>query len=202
MFDIPLFIDRASLYSELGVPPESLADEIREAKTEVSAALDVERAALDNELRGVEAVVPGLADARRDLRNTQANATARPEALTAARERLAEAEVRALTANPRYREILRRLEDVDRRKIRINQITIDNPEARQVHDRAHPPLGLLKIEDAARDAFVDNRTAISLLRRDLSRFLTERGEEVFYPSDLHRENFVADITPNSLLDES
>jgi hypothetical protein len=172
VFELPLLIGDTARYAQLGVSPDALADEIREAKAEASVALDAGRAALDRELKQLEAAAPA------------APAPA------------------AADADPRCHDLRRRLEDVERRKIRLNQITIDNPEARQQHDREHPPLGLLKIEDAARDAFVENRTAITLLRRELSRFLAARGEEVFHPSDLHRDNFTADMTPNPLLDDA
>jgi hypothetical protein len=158
MFELPLLVDHASLYAELGVTPEASADEIREAKSEASAALDAERAALDRELRG-----------------------------------LAETDGRA-------REIQRALGEIERRLVKLNQITIDNPEERQRYDREHPPFGLLKLDDPSLDGFVESRTALTLVRRELSRFFAERNEDVFHPSDLHREDFTADITPHPLLD--
>jgi hypothetical protein len=160
MFDLPLLVDQTSLYAELGVSPEALADEIREAKAEASAALDAERAALDRELRDLD------------------------------------------SASARAREIQRAIEEIDRRKVRLNQITIDNPDERQQYDREHPPFGLLKLDDASRDGFVESRTALTLVRRELSRFFAERNEDVFHPSDLHREDFTADITPHPLLDDA
>lgn len=161
MFDLPLTADRVSRYADLGVTPEALADELREAKAEATAALDVERARLDTELRSL-----------------------------------------APDATARSREIRRALDEIDRRKVQLNQITIDNPEARQAYDREHPPFGLLKLEDASRDGFVATRTALTLIRRELSRLFSSQGEDVFHPSDLHREDFTGDFTPNSLLDGS
>jgi len=201
MFSYPLLFGRDNLYAILKVAPEALADEIREAKSEAIIALDEVRAALDTELKAIEVMVPELAEARQQVKIAQAKAEKEPQAFERAREELAEADARAMGVNPRYREMLREIEEIERRKIRINQITIDNPEARQQYDREHPPLALLKISDANRDGFVENRTTITLLRRELSQFILAKGEEIFHPSDLYREDFSADFAHSHILDQ-
>lgn len=200
MFDLPLYFDRHTLYDELRIEPEALADEIRESKTELIMELDEERVGLEKELKNLESAVPGLQQARQKVEEAQATAEKEPKLFEEAREHLAEVEVMAMRVNPRYREMLRRMQEIDRRKIHINQITIDNPETRKQYDQGHPPLGIMKLEDATRDGFLEDRTTITLLRRELSQFIAARGEEVSYPSDLYREDFRTDFTRNSLLD--
>lgn len=201
MFDLPLRFDRQTLYDELRVEPESLADEIRESKTELTIELEEERIALEKELKNLESAVPGLEQAKQKVKEMQTMAEQEPQLFEEAREQLAEAEVRAMRVNPKYREMLRRIQEIERRKIHINQITIDNPESRKQYDQEHPPLGIMKLEDAARDGFLENRTTITLLRRELSQFIAAHGEEVSYPSDLYREDFQTDFTRNSFLDQ-
>ncbi len=200
MFNVPLYVPRDTVYRDLGLRPEALADEIRDAKTDAMTSLDHERADVDRELRAIEAAVPALVPARTALKVALARPDQDAAELAAAREAVANVESQANRANPRFRELQRRVAEIEERQKASSQIALDNIEERRTYDRAHPPLELLKLADATRDAFVENRTAMGLLRRDLSRFLARRGAEVFHPTDIYREEFGGDFARNPLVD--
>ncbi len=204
MFDYPLPISRDTLYERLGLEPEASADEIRDAKTEALVRIRDEIASIDRQLAAVNQAVPGLVDAharmRRLQRDSDGGAAADARGLADARRQLAISEERAQQANPRYQELRRRADQLAREEIELNNIPLDRPEGREAYDAAHPPLALLKLTACARDQFVENRHAIHLIRRELTAFLTEQGEEVFHPSDLTREDFSNDYVRHSLLD--
>jgi len=66
-----------------------------------------------------------------------------------------------------------------------------------------PPLDLLTLTECPSQPFADptdTRTPLVQLRRELARFLASHGEDVYHPSDLTRDDFTADFTPNELLD--
>jgi hypothetical protein len=72
---------------------------------------------------------------------------------------------------------------------------------------AHPPCDLLKLERdasnpfaAAEDLDLDRRLTLVLLRRELAKFLSGKGEDVYHPSDLTREDFSGDYDFHDLLD--
>jgi hypothetical protein len=87
---------------------------------------------------------------------------------------------------------------------RINEVNgweIDRPDKRLAYDCGHPPLALLRLEESGSPGLSDVHTSLLLLRRSISEFLTEAGEEVFHPSDLTRQDFSDDFSRNPVLDE-
>ncbi len=198
MFDYPVPVPRITAYREFGIDPEATPEEIRDAKNEVSSRIAVERSAVERDLEEVYRAVPGLREAQARVRDLQA--TGRDAALREASRTLSEIEQKASRACPGFKALRDRLAELDRRIIDLNRLVLENPEERAIYDQAHPPLALLKLADCSRDGFTKTRTALMLLRREVSSFLEKRGERVLHPSDLIREDFREDFTPNPLLD--
>jgi hypothetical protein len=201
MFDCPLPIPQHTQYEELGIAPEAAPDEVREAKTTTVARLEEQKTAAERALNEAYARVPELNDTYNiieRLRRSPENDA--PDRLPSAQKKLAKLEQEAIRITPGFKELKKRIAELDSDIRRINRASFDDPEARAAYDKAHPPLSLLKLAGCTRDKFTDNNVALHLARRELSRFLSDRGEKVFHPSDLTREDFSSDFTPNELLD--
>ncbi len=97
-------------------------------------------------------------------------------------------------AAPRARALREQIEE-------LNLLALEMSDKRAAYDRAHPPLGLLKLEDCTLDGFVTGAACLQLVRSDVARYLSAQGEPVFHPSDFTRDEFVSDFTANPLLDE-
>jgi hypothetical protein len=64
----------------------------------------------------------------------------------------------------------------------------------------HPPLALLKLRDCSPTDPADRRATLQSIRKEVAAFLEARGEIVFHPSDLTRDDFRGDYQPHDLLD--
>jgi hypothetical protein len=201
MFNYPLPIPANTLYQELGVDPEAPADEVRNARTDVINALKRRKAALDAELEAVYALVEGMRKAYADLEE-QENKGPKADAdeRRSAHKAVIVLERKAGQINPKFKEMRAKSADLEAKIKRLNSLSIDSPEKRQEYDQANPPLALVKLADWPKDAFTDNKTALLLLRRELTEFLAEAGEEAFHASDFTRTDFSGDFSHNPQLD--
>lgn len=201
MFDYPLPVARKTHYSSMGLDPEATTEEIREATEEITISLKRQKDALDRQIEEIYNAVPGLKDACAENKALQAEGVdADPASVHAAKRKLAELEQRAETVNPGFRQLRERSSDLELKIHEINRIALGNPESRLAYDKSVPPLELLKLAECARDAFTEGKKAVTLLRRELSRFLAQLGEDVYHPSDLTREDFSSDFLFNPFLD--
>jgi hypothetical protein len=206
MFDFPLSIPRDTLYEDLGLTPEATADEVRNAIKDREQELLAKQAEIGALLESIYLAVPGLKEAKSELstlRLVDANLKDRESQIRAARDNLNELERQALAINPEFRHLRKQLEDLKRQGDSLNNLPLSTPAKRLDYDREHPPLELLKLASYNKDTLFDrnlNSIALTTVRRELSNFLYEQGEEVFHPSDLTREDFSADFNHTPLLD--
>jgi DNA repair exonuclease SbcCD ATPase subunit len=200
LFGYPIPFPAKTLYEELEIDLGEVDDDVRSAKAEVTNRLLAEKNALVQELEKVYTSVEGLREASAGLAEIQERGEEAEPQARELRKRLADLEQEAQRHDPEFREKRRRTAELELRIHAINGKSLDKPEVRRSYDRAHPPLALLELADGTNDAFVEGKTALFLLRRELSRFLAERGETVFHPSDLTREDFSSDFQPNLFLD--
>ena len=202
MFDFPFTFPKQTIYQELGLTPEASAEDIREAKSRRQTELKAQCAFVEKALNEVYAKVPGLREALAQEQTLEkSNKASDAVALTDVRRQLSLLIPRALEANLDFRRLQKEHKDLDLQSRDINLITLDNPDRRLEYDRRNPPLGLLRFVDAAQDGFVESRTALFLVRRELSGFFCEKGETVFHPSDMTRREFHRDYAYNQELDE-
>jgi hypothetical protein len=202
MFDYPLPVPRNTHYLSIGVEPEATTEEIRDASEEIIIELNSQKKAVDLLIGEVYQRVAGLKnayDAVEALHHQSQEAD--PGELGLALKTLAQLEQTAAKVNPQFKQLRARAIELELKINEINRLALQNPEARLAYDRSTPPLELLKLASCTLDEFTNNRTAIVLLRRELSAFIANRGEEVFQPSDLTRANFTSDFSFNSILDD-
>ena len=104
--------------------------------------------------------------------------------------------------SPERAQLRETISDLDKQISEINALNLENIEARSKYDKTVPPCALLKLEENNQDVFTDKgrRTALFLLRAEISDFLKKKGEDCYHPSDLTRTNFLIDFTYNPLLD--
>ena len=83
----------------------------------------------------------------------------------------------------------------------LNTSPLQTLEKRITYDCENPPLDLLKLRSCTRDELADNATLLSLLRRDIVQFLSEKGEQAYHPSDLTRDDFSDDFVYIPIIDD-
>jgi len=201
MFDYPLPIPRNTHYQELGIAPEATLEEVREAKEEAVKYLEGQQNDASKALDEIYEHVPGLKEAYRHIGALQTShgkkVSGKPDSVQGD---LVEMEKKAMTISPYFKELRDRFTELDKNIKRINAVALDNPETRAAYDAANPPLALLRLADCTSDKFTDNKVAMHLLRHELSKFLAKHRDKAFHASDLTREDFTSDFTPNELLD--
>jgi len=202
MFDFPLSVSKETEYELLGVDPEATSREINEAKAELSRKLRADQAAAQRKLEAVYASLPELRTTEKRVENLRAgDRDADPNELGAELKKLAQLEQKALGIDSGFREHREKVFELQRQIEAVNRVSLHSAEDREEYDRQHPPLGLIKFPECTLDEFATNRRlALALVRRDLIRFFVEKGEEVFHPSDLTREDFSRDFAHNPILD--
>jgi hypothetical protein len=201
LFDYPLPVPGETDYQKLGIEPDASDDDVRWALQRAKFGLEKEKKRIEASLSGVYEKV-GLTAAYKQVEDLRrAGGEADPEALKHAQAKVAELEQRALDTMPEFRKQRERVAEIERRIPELNRLALDKPEQRLAYDREHPPLALLKVTGCARDEFLNSPRAIMiLLRSELSQFLSARGEAVFHPSDITRDDYTADFTHYPLLD--
>jgi hypothetical protein len=203
MFDYPLSIPQNTLYSMIGVDPEATTEEIREATEEFTIAVKRQKEEADKKIEGVFKAVAGLKETYQQIKALQGqDQEASLDDLRSAQRKLIGLEQKAEAVSPGFKQLKERSAELELKIHEINRMGLQNPETRLSHDKANPPIELLKLAECAQDQFTNNKVALVLLRRELSEFLKLEGEEVFHPSDLTREDFYSDFDFNPLLDGS
>ena len=198
MFDYPIPPLRSGLYGELGLSPEATAEEINEARQELSSALKSQQKSVQRDLDAVYQSVAGLRQAEDDL--TKAKSESDPAKLRAAQLKLAGLEEQALRLQPQFKTLAAQAKDLDRRISETALLAIQSPEDRLKYDASHPPLELIKLADCATAPWHDRKTMLAMIRDELTDFFEQAGEAVFHPSDLTRSDFSKDFTPDPTLD--
>ena len=202
MFTYPFSVPKNTTYDELGLTPEATAEDVREAKWRLQIEVTTKKSSVEKALDEVFAQVSGLRDAcNEEQRVKNSHDPEELKKLTEIQGRISARLPKALAVNPDFRRLQEQQEELKRRMGEINLISLDNPEKRGEHDAFHPPLGLLRYTDSAQDGFLDNKTALFLIRSELGGFFSDKGEEVFHPSDITRTDFPMDFTENEELDE-
>ena len=200
MFDTPLPLPHSSEYARLGVTPDATQEEIRGAVNDAERRLAREKRSAQQELEAVYGQVEGLREAYRE-RDELLGAEVDADRARQVRERLSALEAKAMGVSPRFRTLRERLERIEDQLKQLSTTPLNRADSRATHDRDHPPLSLVKVEDGARDAFTtEPRVALTLLRREASAFLSRQGETVFHPTDVTRRDFSSDFTYAQLLD--
>lgn len=201
MFDYPIEVPSSTEYTRLGIDPEATSQEVSEAKAEFVARITTRQREVTQTLEDVYARVEGLRDAVRAFKELDSSGKGGTDRTRVVR-RLREFERRAQEVQPRYNALRKETEELAREREEVNSLgVVQSPAEREAYDRLHPPLHLLKLEDARRDAFArDRRLMLPIVRRHVSQFLEDHGEPVHHPSDLTRSDFTADFSHNPLLD--
>src|SRR3954447_246820 len=201
LFDYPLPIPAGTAYDELAIDPESPADEIGWAIKELNDRRMTECRALEKRVARVFEQVPGLADAYKEQVELRETPHASPKRLRRLQERIAELEKRAAALDPGFQKAQRRAAELNKLIADLNQLALNQPEKRKQYDELHPPLALLKLVPATRDQFIDSpRVLLTLVRREITKFLRAQREPVCCVSDFDRDDFTADFMFNALLD--
>lgn len=201
MFDYPIPPLSHGLYNELGVGPEATAEEISEARQELTVHLRARQKAAQRVLEDVYQEVPQLRETREELKSLEVQgAEADPAKFRNVQLRLTELEEKALTIRSDYKAVRDEAAVVERRLNEVNLMPIQNPEQRLEYDRSHPPLELIKLSDCTTTPLDDPKVALRMVREQLSDFFKQSNEEVFHPSDLTRNDFRCDFTPDANLD--
>jgi hypothetical protein len=201
MLAFPLFISDTSDYATLGIGPEATSEEINEAKLELIDRIKAIRRQIDRKIDGVYRDVDGLKAASEELKELRGRGdVANPEALRAAELRLAGLEEKARLLAPEFQEWTERSAELERQIHDVNRMGIHKREERLAYDRRNPPFELLQLARPRRDCFSDPRVVLAMLRRELVELLDSRGEDVFHPSDLIRDDFTGDYCFNPILD--
>lgn len=199
VFDYPISVPRDTLYARLGIPPEATMAEVQDAKGALVEEIGVARRRVEKRLAEVDEQVAGLAEARSTLERA-INEGASDEEKSSIRSRLNDLERKAEEFCPEYRSLRREQDDLHKRLIEINGMVISDPKGRADYDLEHPPLSVLRLTDCGPDLLGDHPDALPLLRAEISRFLEDKGETVFHPTDVTRRDFSGDLTHTPLLD--
>ncbi len=201
MFDYPLPPLRFGLYSKLGLGPEATAGEINEARQELTTRLKARKQAIQSEVDKLYQGVPGLREAARELKLLEeAGTAADPKRFREVQTALARLEERARAIRSDYKTLQESLVDLEQQIHEANLMAIQNPEDRKEYDHDNPPLDLIKLADCGANPLMNRKTALRMLRAELTEFFEQAGEEVFHPSDLTRANFIGDFTHDKNLD--
>lgn len=202
LFSLPLPVPTNTEYAEIEIEPEASEGDIRWAIQEAERRLNLERKAVSEQLKAVYSRVPGLSEAYDRLESLRSQGDkADASDLKRARTELATMETKAQIIDARFQEKRHREQEIKNQTERLHRLALDKPEDRHAYDQQHPPLALFRLEDCTRDSFLsDPRTMMFLLRAEIAHFLEMRGETVFHPSDLTRDDFLSDFTYCELLD--
>lgn len=203
MFDYPIPPLRGSLYDRLRLGPEASSEEINEAKQELAARLRARQKVVQRILEEVYQEIPDLRTTWAELKELErAGADADPQKYRQVQVRLSGLEEAALLIRSDFKAIRDEASDLEHQLHEANLMPIQNAEDRLEHDRSHPPFELIKLANCTTSPLDDTKTMLCMVRKELSEFLEQMGEEVFHPSDLTRTDFFHDFTRDHNLDRS
>lgn len=199
IFTYPVPVPAGTTYDDLGISPDAADTEIGSAKMEKARELQSEKRGIEADLKVVYDAVPGLRDAEDRVKelNDQKGSGMDDKAL---RTRIFELERKAREQLPDFVAKRGQVRELERKLLELNALALDQRDKRLAYDREHPPLALLKLAEAQSLGLPEDRTGLFLLRQEVARFLEERGEKVFHPSDWTREDFTSDFETNPVLD--
>ena len=197
LFDLPLPLPSDSLYREMDLEPSATAEEVGWAVKILNDKRQAAKSQLDDDIKATVARVPGLSAIYDELSGASGASTGNERKL----QKLSELENRALDIDPGFKEKQRKSKELAEKIDALNALDLGKLAGLAKYDEMHPPYILMKLAPAVRDEFLDQpRTLLWLLRREISRFLENRGEPSAYLNDLDRQDFTADFCPNQILD--
>lgn len=199
MFDYPLPPLSSGLYAELGLEPDATAEEINEARQELTSRLKSKRKAIQLELDAVYQQVPGLKDATEKLKALE-SAEAAADEFRKSQLELARLEERAQQLQPNFRALRDEASELESQIHDVNLMPLQNPDDRLNYDRNNPPYELIKLADCGASTLDDPKEILRAVREELSEFFEQAYESVYHPSDLTRQDFVHDFAPDRNLD--
>jgi len=199
MFDYPIPPLQYGQYADLNLGPEATAEEINEARQELTTRLRGWQKVVQRELDAVYQQVPGLRESWEKLKSLE-DADSEANEHCEVQLQLAALEEKAIQIEPHFEEIRNKLGELQCRIHEVNLMSIQSPEVRIEYDRDHPPLELIKLADCGASPLDDPKTMLRMLRLELCDFFEQAGETVFHPSDLTRNDFSHDFSHNRNLD--
>jgi len=201
MYDYPIPVPGNTRYDQLGIRPEASETEVREATNQLVDRLEREMKDVEKRVRRAYDSAKGLEEAYAALDSLLASPQdPDPAELAKTQDRLASLEKRALESHPQLRRDRHRAKELGEQRDEWNALPITKPDKRSEYDRETPPFEILKLEDCVSHGLSNDRNVISLLRREVTAFLRERGERSFRCSDLEFGDFSDDFTESPLLD--
>lgn len=203
MFDYPIPPLRGSLYNRLGLGPEASSEEINEAKQELAARLRARQRVVQRALEEVYQEMPDLRTTLAELKELErAGTDADPQKYRDTQRKLSGLEEAALQIRADFKAIRDEASVLEHQLHEANLMPIQNAEERLEYDRHHPPFELMKLADCMSSPLDDTKVMLYEVRKELSGFLEQMGEEVFHPSDLTRTDYFHDFTRDQNLDRS
>jgi hypothetical protein len=197
LFDLLLPLPPDSIYRDLNLDPSATSEEVGWAVKILNDERRAEKSRLDEAIRKTAAQVPELPAALDGERKTSSSGAADERSSEPPPEMVN----RALNIDPGFQENRRKSKELGEKIDALNGMDLGKQSGLSRYDEAHPPFALLKLAPSARDQFLEQpRSELWILRREISRFLKQNGENVVHSSDLEREDFTADFCPNPLLD--
>ncbi len=202
MFDYPIPLPRNTRYDQLGIRPEASDEDLGEARDQLVDRLKLEKVGVEKSVRVVFDCAEGLEETYAALDALLASPEdPDPAELAKTQDRLASLEKDALERHPQLRQDRNRAKELAEQINEWNTLPITKPDKRSEYDRETPPLEVLKLEDCKAHGLSNDRNVISLVRREVTTLLGERGGLPFRCSDLETGDFRDDFTANPLLDE-
>lgn len=201
MFDYPIPVPKYTLYHELGIGPEASVEEVAQAQRAVLRLLTEEKKTIDHKLRAIYVDHPGLQQKYQEReRLLKDESSTAEESLNQIEKEIFKIERKIEKVYPKFKGLREQSDFVEKKIIKFNNLPLTNPDEREQYDQENPPFAILKLEDNTKDAFTNNKSAIALIRKELTEFFIKQGEPVAHPSDLNRKNFIADFNTSALLD--
>lgn len=182
MFNYPFVSSSKSIYTKLGIGPDSGKDEINKAK--------------DLYIRKINRQIAELKEYN-ELKEELLKATENKEQLLIKAESLkSQLNKENISTKDRNREIERLEEEITT----INAFDPGKKDKRDEYDLYHPPAILLRVNYDVPTVYVDKRSQLAILRKDLSSFFISKNLKVYHPSDFTKTDFSSDYRYNKLLD--
>lgn len=182
MFQYPFVSSAKSIYTKLGIGPDSEKNEINKAKDLYIRKINRQLSELKeyHELKG-------------QLLSTAEN---KDQLLSKTESLKLQLNKEGVSTKDKNKEIERLEEEITT----INAFDPGKKDKREEYDLYHPPAILLRINYNIPAVYIDKRSQLSILRKDLSRFFNEKNLKVYHPSDLTKTDFSSDYRFNKLLD--
>ena len=203
LFFFPLPESRDTHYHTLDITPEATIAEIREAKREARSRLNREKRVIEKKLELIYKELPELSHLYSEIKSVRekGNETENDKLVKLERQ-LKNLEQKAILINPDYQLLREKTSEIENKIYKINRINLENPDERLCYDKSTPPCALLKLESCDHEIFTTEgrKIALFLLRQEIIDFMEKKGEHIYHPSDITRNNFISDFTINPIID--